>query len=222
MTPQKPPLREDSRPVDPDSYWQLRLWIPRESEELWTMHCLDRGALGAQCHQEQETALEMGYFFGEAPPWTAQELAGEFQTLYPHLKGPESMELLRLPTERWELSWREHFAPLEVGRRLIIRPPWDASAQDAQDRLSIIINPGQGFGTGRHQTTALVLGLLEWWLERRPELPSQMLDVGAGSGVLALAACRMGVPRATLLDIDPAVAPEIQGNFALNGMAARA
>jgi ribosomal protein L11 methyltransferase len=81
----------------------------------------------------------------------------------------------------------------------------------------VVIDPGQGFGTGRHASTALALVLLEQCLEEGPR-STCLLDVGTGSGILALAACRLGVPEAWLMDIDGRVFPEVRHNFSLNAL----
>lgn len=118
----------------------------------------------------------------------------------------------------WATAWKEHFAPLNVGRRLLIVPPWRMKepAADSTGRLRIVINPGQGFGTGHHPTTYGALRALEELCATRHFRTA--LDVGAGSGILAIAMRRLGVARVTAIDIDGAALANARENAALNSM----
>jgi ribosomal protein L11 methyltransferase len=117
----------------------------------------------------------------------------------------------------WADAWREHFRPLPVGRRLLVAPPWDVPA--APERLVLIIEPGRAFGTGHHGSTAGCLGLLERVLDA--EAPGTAMDLGTGSGILAIAAARLGVPTTLAVDDDPDAVAAAVGNAERNGVAAR-
>jgi ribosomal protein L11 methyltransferase len=117
----------------------------------------------------------------------------------------------------WAEAWREHFRPLPVGRRLLVAPPWDVPP--ARDRLVLIIEPGRAFGTGHHGSTAGCLGLLERVLDA--EAPGAAMDLGTGSGILAIAAARLGVPTTLAVDDDPDAVAAAVGNAERNGVAAR-
>ena len=109
----------------------------------------------------------------------------------------------------WEERWREFHRPVRVGR-LWIGPPWEAPPQDAE---AIVVDPGRAFGTGGHATTRLCLRLLGE-LER-----GSLLDVGCGSGVLAIAAVRLGFRPVMALDHDPAALEATRRNAAANAAA---
>jgi ribosomal protein L11 methyltransferase len=113
----------------------------------------------------------------------------------------------------WAAMWKSRFKPLKVGRRLVIVPPWESAAAFAS-RLPIIIDPGQGFGTGHHATTRCTLIATETECRRR--VGDRALDVGCGSGVLALAMARLGVKRITALDNDPMALDNARHNAELN------
>jgi ribosomal protein L11 methyltransferase len=113
----------------------------------------------------------------------------------------------------WAAAWKSRFKPLRIGRRLIILPPWNTAAPP--DRLPVIIEPGQGFGTGHHATTRTTLTALEAECDRRRF--DSALDVGCGSGVLALAMARLGVRRIAALDNDPMALDNARHNAELNG-----
>lgn len=122
-----------------------------------------------------------------------------------------------LADRNWAEAWREHFRPLPVGRRLCVAPPWDVPA--ASDRLVLIIEPGRAFGTGHHGSTAGCLDLLERALDAaRFEIA---IDLGTGSGILAVAAARLGVARVVAVDEDPDAIAAAGANAERNGVAAR-
>jgi ribosomal protein L11 methyltransferase len=116
----------------------------------------------------------------------------------------------------WAAMWKSRFKPLRIGRRLLILPPWHTGG--AAERLSIIIEPGQGFGTGHHATTRSTLIAVENECERRSF--DRALDVGCGSGVLALAMARLGVKGILALDHDPVALENARNNAELNGCTA--
>jgi ribosomal protein L11 methyltransferase len=110
----------------------------------------------------------------------------------------------------WEERWREFHRPVRVGQ-LWIGPAWEAPPQDA---LAVVIEPARAFGTGAHPTTRLCLELL---VELRPELGvASVLDVGCGSGVLAVAASLLGYRPVRALDVDPVAVEETRRNAAAN------
>jgi ribosomal protein L11 methyltransferase len=117
----------------------------------------------------------------------------------------------------WAEAWREHFRPLAVGRRLLVAPPWDVPP--SPDRIVLIIEPGRAFGTGHHGSTAGCLGLLEHALES--DGPEAAIDLGTGSGILAIAAARLGIARILAVDDDPDAIAAATANAERNGVAAR-
>jgi ribosomal protein L11 methyltransferase len=114
----------------------------------------------------------------------------------------------------WATAWMDRFEPLKVGRRLIIVAPWNSDV--ATRRLRLVINPGQAFGTGHHPTTYGALGTIEkLCAQRRFE---QALDVGTGSGVLAIAMRLLGAGHVTGIDVDALALENARENAALNSM----
>ena len=111
--------------------------------------------------------------------------------------------------EGWEERWRQFHRPQRVGG-LWVGPPWE---QPDDDAIAVVIDPGRAFGTGGHPTTRLCLQLLE-----REERGS-VLDVGCGSGVLAIAAAKLGFAPVLAIDFDPQAAEATERNAAANGVA---
>ncbi len=114
--------------------------------------------------------------------------------------------------EEWVDTWKEFFPVLHIGRRLVIKPSWlDYSPQP--DELAIKLDPGMAFGTGLHPSTRMVLELLEETIQPGQEV----LDVGSGSGILALAAAKLGARHVLAVDTDPVAIKVAKGNVKNNG-----
>jgi len=114
----------------------------------------------------------------------------------------------------WATAWMDRFEPLPVGRRLLIVPPWNSDV--ATRRLKLVINPGQAFGTGHHPTTYGALATVEKLCAT--ERFEHALDVGTGSGVLAIAMRLMGVGQVSAIDIDALALENARENAALNSL----
>lgn len=115
----------------------------------------------------------------------------------------------------WEASFRAHHRPVTIGNRLLVAPPWDVP--DAPGREVLVIEPGMAFGTGQHVTTRTCLEEIEAAVTEGRVATA--LDVGTGSGVLAAALARLGVPRVVAIDADPAVLPLARATLDANGAA---
>jgi len=121
----------------------------------------------------------------------------------------------------WAEAWKKHYRPIAIGKRLIIIPAWLDSPDDT--RIPIRIDPGMAFGTGTHPTTQLCLELLEVQLLKEAELLDvDIIDVGCGSGILSIAALKLGASRAFGVDTDSEAVTAAQENAANNGVADRA
>jgi ribosomal protein L11 methyltransferase len=127
-------------------------------------------------------------------------------------------QLSTVNAEDWSSSWKVHFKPLRVGKHLLIVPTWE-DVPHCNGDLVIRIDPGMAFGTGGHETTRLCLELLESVMEDSSLLTvPALLDLGTGSGILAMAANLLGAGRILALDIDPDAVEVARDNLALNGM----
>ena len=115
--------------------------------------------------------------------------------------------------EDWATAWRQYYKPVRVGQKLMVVPSWE-QYQAQEGDVVITLDPGMAFGTGTHATTRLCMRLIEQYL-----IPGQdMLDVGTGSGILAVTALKLGARKAVGVDID-ATAVRVAGeNAALNGV----
>ncbi len=131
--------------------------------------------------------------------------------------GELPMSAKPLAQQNWEESWKENYPPQPVGSRLMVLPYWLADT-DTQGRLPIILDPGLTFGTGAHPSTQMVMEEMEETVG--PGMAC--LDLGSGSGILSIAALRLGASSAIGVDIDPKAEDIARENAAYNGFAAPA
>ena len=127
---------------------------------------------------------------------------------------PYTVELEKVEQEDWQNGWRKYYHPMEIGRHLAVVPSWQ---EYETDRVKLMLDPGLAFGTGGHETTSLCLEALDQ-LVRGGE---RVLDIGTGSGILAIAALKLGAAQAEGVDIDPVAVRTAGENAALNGVADR-
>lgn len=126
------------------------------------------------------------------------------------------MKAAALPETNWEESWKDSYPPQEVGKTLIVLPYWNADLET--DRKKIILDPGLTFGTGAHPSTQMVMEVMEQIV--KPGV--RCLDLGSGSGILSIAALRLGAESALGMDIDPKAEDIARENAAYNGFTAPA
>ena len=142
------------------------------------------------------------------------------RALLDSLKSKEALGALTLtvsplPDTDWEESWKDNYPPQEVGSKLVVLPYWLADA-DTNGRLPVILDPGLTFGTGAHPTTQMVVETMESLLPQG----GSCLDLGSGSGILSIAALRLGAGTAIGVDIDPKAEDIARENAAYNGFTA--
>jgi ribosomal protein L11 methyltransferase len=118
----------------------------------------------------------------------------------------------------WADAWKEHFPVLRVGRRIVIRPTW-RTHDAAPDDVVLALDPGMAFGTGLHPTTRLCLAAVEALADRGGLTGQRVLDVGCGSGILAIAAARLGAREVLGVDTDPIAIESTEANAERNNAA---
>ena len=139
-------------------------------------------------------------FLTELPTWGIQ----------PH---PATIDLKHVKSEKWEEAWKSAFPPQRVGKRIVIGPTWRDISLNTTEIL-VQLNPGMAFGTGYHPTTRLSLELLE----RTIEPHHQVADIGTGSGILSIAAIKLGAKHVDAIEIDSTALPVAAANFQANGV----
>ena len=207
------------------AFWQLAVPTTPEVSEGLTNFLWEQGALGVVEEARPPAPPTLVAFFPETASSGAllDALAGYRSALgaLGFAVGAAEPEIRALADEAWATAWRQFFTPVAVGERLLVLPPWEAERAAPTARLRVVIEPGRAFGTGHHGSTEGCLRLLERaCAERRGALPSA-LDIGTGTGILAVAAARLGVARIVAIDVDPDAVHAARHNAALNGVASR-
>ncbi|HEY7366759.1 MAG TPA: 50S ribosomal protein L11 methyltransferase [Methylomirabilota bacterium] len=200
-------------------YWELAISASETVEDALTNFLWELGALGVVGEEAPNRELRLRAFF---PPVAAAGLEARLADYVAGLRAlglpaPHGPILSRLAEVDWAEAWRAHFRPLSVGRRLLITPPWEAAGP--LERVLIVIDPGRAFGTGHHASTVGCLESLEDIVER--ETPQSAIDLGTGSGILAIAAVRLGVATVLAVDNDPDALACTTANAGRNGVAQR-
>jgi ribosomal protein L11 methyltransferase len=119
--------------------------------------------------------------------------------------------------EDWRENWKAYFPPLAVGRRFIVKPSWEDD-EGCDKRIVLAIDPGQAFGTGQHASTLMCLEWIEESCGGSDFPPATALDVGTGTGILAIAMAKLGVPKVWAIDTDPLAVQACRENARLNAV----
>ncbi|PAZ00562.1 MAG: hypothetical protein CAK90_04880 [Spartobacteria bacterium AMD-G4] len=130
---------------------------------------------------------------------------------------PARIHVKKVPARDWSESWKRHFKPLDLGPRLLVKPTWSRRVPKKTQAL-VVLDPGLSFGTGQHATTRFCLEQLV--ALRDPQSAQSMLDVGTGSGILAIAAVKLGYQPVNAFDFDADCVRVANENTELNGVAA--
>ncbi|MCP9930161.1 50S ribosomal protein L11 methyltransferase [Cyanobium sp. AMD-g] len=211
-------------------WWRLEMAAPAELEEslLWKLPLLGVPRVALQHPPEAPERRQLLAWLPESD-WPADQRQELERALAP-LGEPFNLALppihwQRQADEDWSLSWKSHWRPDPVGERLLVLPAWLEVPPEQADRLVIRIDPGSAFGTGSHPTTRLCLEALETLAgerERAGQGPGlqglRVADLGCGSGILGLAALRLGAATVAAADCDPLAERATRENTALNGL----
>ncbi len=196
------------------SWLKLRVKVDPHNREAVANFLFELGCCGCE---ERESELVAYFPEARSVPDVRREVAA-YLTRLPALGLGRSRILAveRVEARDWNAEWRKHFKPVWVSPKLAVKPSW-VPLQARQDVLVIEVDPKQAFGTGAHETTQLMLRLLEAYVRGG----EAVLDVGTGTGILAIAAVRLGAKRAVALDKDEVAAEAAQENVEKNGVSPR-
>ena len=198
----------------PSEWFECTIEVAEEHGDAVASFLIDNGAPGLQSN-ERDGSVEIIAYFSRKPP---VEALGRFCASIgcPLRDNGGSIRVRQVPHEDWAENWKLHFQPQAVGTRLYICPPWDCVAPAG--RVAIVIDPGMAFGTGQHATTRGCLLLLERAVEDRAV--TRALDIGTGSGVLAIALAKLELPEVWAIDTDPNACTIAAANAVCNGVEA--
>lgn len=192
-------------------YYEFTVTAPDESKDALLNKMSEMGCLGVS-----ETGKRIIAYFKDTHDII--QLRDGLESFRKILKEADldpgfSFDYLYLSERDWNEPWKKRFIPMDVGEQLSILPPWEKSVNS---RIPLIIDPGMAFGTGHHETTKACLQLIERFSKTSPK--DRFLDVGTGTGILAIAASRLGFKAVVGVDIDPLAIDAAKRNAELNSL----
>jgi len=193
------------------SWHCLQLAIPQSCSEDVSVCCFELGSCGLHTEEEGETTRLIAYFDASLD---VEVIRQQLEASLGGLGLAEAeVAVQRVAAQDWEAAWRRFFRPVWATPRIVVHPSWIPVDIDAE-QVAVVIDPQMAFGTGGHESTQLCLRGLEACLQ-----PGDCcLDLGTGSGVLAIAAARLGAGRVLALDVEPRAVENARANLARNGI----
>jgi ribosomal protein L11 methyltransferase len=208
-------LAMPSKHSDEPKMWRLiAVQVDRAAEELARALLFELGTTGIVTLEEGDNEVKLGAYFDEHS--NTEQIARAIQAEFARagrMGDLRGVSISSIPDQDWLQKWKEGFEPIEIGSRLIVAPSWKLPHR-SDGRLIVQIDPGMAFGTGTHETTRMCLEAIEaHWRNGR------LLDVGTGTGILAIAAAllRPG-SRITAIDVDPQAVAVARENAAINNV----
>ncbi|MBT4101511.1 MAG: 50S ribosomal protein L11 methyltransferase [Gemmatimonadetes bacterium] len=207
MSSSVPPPSSDNNQL----HWlRVDFVVPDAMQDVMCAECFDLGSCGLQCDAVDSAHTRVTAFFDQT-----QSVDGVRAGLRLAVERMASDRIEFLVSEEkvadWNAEWRRFYKPVWATEKIVVHPPW-LPVEVESGQMSIVIDPAMAFGTGGHESTQTALaGLEDTKLEGR-----RMLDVGTGSGVLAIAASRLGVTSLVAVDIDAVAIENARLNLHVN------
>lgn len=213
-----------------NKWLEMRLCVPDEAVDLVSQKLIDLGSTGITAAEKtldtfvvpepdslaNDPTLKAYFVLPDHPEQLCQSVRQalhECSGIYPEL-GDIQLEYRELADHDWASDWQQHFPPFKVGKHLVIRPSW-VTWRPKDGEVVLTLDPGQAFGTGTHATTSLCLdAIAEHFASPTP--PDRILDVGTGSGILAMAAAALGARQVVACDIDSQACQVAEQNIQKN------
>jgi len=211
--------------------WRISVNTSLEAEDAVTELLISLFGKAAAAYFNLETGVSTVSIFQDTKPNPRATLSAIDEGLKPiaacGLKiAPRQIEIAKVKREDWAESWKRHFHPLAIGAALLIKPSW-IKQRPKKGQAVVILDPGLSFGTGQHPTTSFCLGQIVAAVCDRRSRCSQgaatksFLDIGTGSGILAIAAAKLGYAPVHAFDFDPESVRVSKGNARKNRVDAK-
>ena len=207
----------------PQTWITLEITVSNNASDSVSNFLFDIGAGGCMIEDLNLDLVKVVGYLRTEQWYASQEKVEIFlkslKSFFPSMQEP-LIQVSPLKHENWAIAWQDRFKPMKIGTRLIVAPPWD-KPEDTENKILITIEPAEAFGTGTHETTQGCLILLEQTVEKvvRDSRDCSVLDIGCGSGILALAAVKLGATPVVAVDSDPVAVESAKKNAGLNGVA---
>jgi len=204
--------------------WRISVVTTREAEDAlseWLGALLGTGA--SSYYDVESDSSRVSVYLATAPP-PGPKLRRTLKAGWQHLRdsgidpGLGTIKIERVRHEDWAESWKRHFKPIEIGRSLLIQPSWSRQRPKPHQQV-VILDPGLSFGTGQHPTTSFCLKEVARHVNK--EAPRSFLDIGTGSGILAIAAAKLDYAPVQAFDFDPEAVRIARENTKINGVKIR-
>ncbi len=214
--------KNDSKTKDVSKWLEVRISAPGQALEALA-HFFSESGLGGSIFSEdpkKRPGLEIITAFfpvDRETPAKLEALRAHVDRVRIEFPEPEwgQIETWTIESEDWLSSWKDNFQALALTPQLWVVPTWLEVPEQARDALVIRIDPGMAFGTGLHATTRMCAGALEQFI---PQQASSVLDLGTGTGILAMAAALLGATRVLGVDLDPEAVKVARENLEANGL----
>ena len=214
----------------PTQWGEVRVIIPKQAQEALTNFLMERGSSGIVIEdvEEKEGFEIIKAYFPFPLTIEAQSISRYLEAIkefFPEIC-PSGVEIRFVVDRDWMTRWRAFFKASQAGRRVVVKPPWIQLR--SKGKIVIDIEPGMAFGTGTHSTTRLCVRALEKAITGGYDLPLRgggtpcsVLDVGTGSGILSIAAAKLGARRVLGIDVDQRAIDNARGNIRINKLGGR-
>ncbi|MBA4373102.1 MAG: hypothetical protein C0402_09620 [Thermodesulfovibrio sp.] len=191
------------------TYYEITITVPNESRDALVNRLTGMGCLGVTDLEERIIA----YFDDkvEVVKLTEELLAFREVLKESGLDPDFTFECVNLPDKDWNEVWKKNIKPIDVAGTFLILPSWET---EQPDRINLVIDAGMVFGTGHHHTTQSCLLLIKRYMDHRAK--DRFLDVGTGTGILAICASKLGFREVVGVDIDPLAVDAAPRNISLN------
>ena len=194
------------------SWIEIKLKIPLEKIEDISSFLFAQGCEGINLTDNNVILYFSQFHWSNERKFALIDYIREFIPRF----GTRDIQVVKIADQDWNKKWKVFFKPVQVSQKIVVVPPWEKTRR-SKDKIRIIINPKMAFGTGHHESTQLmIIGLEEWIKEGM-----NVLDVGTGSGILAIIADKLGAESVLALDNDPVALRNAYENARLNNTSGR-